>query len=275
VEAYKINTIVDAVYSSIGAHIRGSISPIEARKALVFWFENYERGAGPTFTIHPTGLKWHTVILKFGAYATPCIHHITSNADLEAYQLAYALLEQLSEAYDLKVNSQENRSDWKVSSDLTISVRRKVINQLSEDDLIESIHQLMIPLIAAMAELIGYSNEDKEDVSGATDGHIDGAITRSIMLKRERNPRNRLLCLRIHGAQCGVCGDDPKQTYGNDLGTILEVHHIEPLSEAETPKVYNPKEDLIPLCPNCHRAIHRRKPAMLPSELKEQLEPWA
>ena len=132
---------------------------------------------------------------------------------------------------------------------------------------------MMIPLIAAMAELIGYSIEVEEDEpNDDTDGHIDGALTQSVILKRERNPRNRLLCLKIHGEQCGVCGDNPKTIYGNDLGTILEVHHIEPLSEVETPKVYNPREDLIPLCPNCHRAIHKRKPAILPSELKEQLK---
>lgn len=271
-DASKIEEIVNAVYKTIGIHIRGSKSPVEVRKALVFWFENYDRGAGPTFTIHPTGLKWHTVILRLGAYASPCVQHIASHAEPEAYQLAYALVEQLGEEYNLKINSQKNQSDWIVTGDLTIEVKRKLSNQQNKDDLLESIHQLMIPLIAAMAELIGYSSEDEEGESGDTDGNIDGAITRSVILKRERNPRNRLLCLKIHGEQCGVCGDDPKLAYGNDLGSILEVHHIEPLSEAEAPKIYNPREDLIPLCPNCHRAIHKRKPAMLPSELKEQLE---
>lgn len=272
-EASKIEAIVNTVYNSIGVQIRGSKSPVEVRKALVFWFENYDRGAGPTFTIHPTGLKWHTVILKFGVYASPCIQHIASHAEPEAYQLAHALVEQLGEDYNLKINSQENQSSWEVTGDLTIEVKRKVSNQQDEEDLLESIHQIMIPLIAAMAELIGYSIEDKEDEHGDdTAGHIDGTLSRSVILRRERNPRNRLLCLKIHGEQCGVCGEDPKMVYGNDLGAILEVHHIEPLSEAETPKAYNPREDLIPLCPNCHRAIHKRKPAMLPSELKEQLE---
>lgn len=267
-----IEAVVDAVYKCIGVNIRGSKSPVEVRKALVFWFENYGRGAGPTFTILPTGLKWHTVILRLGAYSSPCIQHIASHAEPEAYQLAHALVEQLSEEYKLRVNSQENQSDWRVTADLTIEVRRKVSNPQNKEDLLESIHQLMIPLIAAMAELIGYSTEEVEVEPDDTGGYIDGAITRSVILKRERNPRNRLLCLKIHGELCGVCGDDPKQAYGNDLGAILEVHHIEPLSEAQTPKIYNPKEDLIPLCPNCHRAIHKRKPAMLPSELKEQLE---
>ena len=272
-DASKIEAIVSTVYSSIGVHIRGSKSPVEVRKALVFWFENYDRGAGPTFTIHPTGLKWHTVILKLGAYASPCIQHIASHAQPEAYQLAHALIEQLGKEYNLKINSQKNQSNWQVTDDLTIEVKRKVSNPHDEEDVLESIHQMMIPLIAAMAELIGYRVDVEGDKpSDEIDGYIDGALTQSIILKRERNPRNRLLCLKIHGEYCGVCGDDPRVIYGNNLGTILEVHHIEPLSEAEMPKVYNPRKDLIPLCPNCHRAIHKRIPAMLPSELKEQLK---
>ena len=271
-ESSNIDAIVNVVYNSIGVHIRGSKSPAEVRKALVFWFENYDRGAGPTFTIRPTGLKWHTVTLRFGAYASPCIQHITSHARPEAYQLAYALIEQLGEEYTLKVNSHESQSKWRVTADFVVEVRRKVSNPNSDSDLLESIKHLMIPLIAAMAEIIGYRSEGEELEPDDNSGYVEGEITRSVMLRRERNPRNRLLCLKIHGDQCGVCGHDPKQFYGNNLGSILEVHHIEPLSEAETPKIYNPREDLIPLCPNCHKAIHKRKPALLPSELKEQLK---
>ena len=89
-----------------------------------------------------------------------------------------------------------------------------------------------------------------------------------MITKRERNPRNRFLCFSIHGEICGVCGFDPKATYGSAISSILEVHHIEPLSEIEKARVYNPRTDLIPLCPNCHRAIHKRKPAFKPDELK-------
>lgn len=267
-ESTNIEEIVRAVNDAIGVQIRGSKSPLEVRKGLVFWFDNYDRGGGPTFTIHPTGLKWHTVILRFGAYSSPCIQHIASHVQPGAYQLAHALVEKLGEEYSLKVKSPDGLTNWRVTADLIIDVRRKVRNPKSKHELLESVHQLMIPLIAAMAELIGYECTGEED----EEGYIDGEITQSVMLKRERNPRNRLLCLKIHGEQCGVCGDNPKKVYGNDLGEILEIHHIEPLSEAKRPKLYNPREDLIPLCPNCHRAIHKRKPAMQPSELKEQLE---
>ena len=51
----------------------------------------------------------------------------------------------------------------------------------------------------------------------------------------------------------------------------IEVHHIEPLSELRDAKVYNPITDLIPICPNCHEAIHSEKPALTPDQLRGRL----
>jgi 5-methylcytosine-specific restriction protein A len=47
------------------------------------------------------------------------------------------------------------------------------------------------------------------------------------------------------------------------------VHHLEPVASLDVPRVYNPATDLIPLCPNCHRAVHSRAPVPYqPEELK-------
>ena len=78
-------------------------------------------------------------------------------------------------------------------------------------------------------------------------------------------------CLSIHGEICSVCGLNPKSVYGEVINSIIEVHHIEPLSEVAEARAYNPRTDLIPLCPNCHRAIHKRRPAYKPEELKGML----
>ena len=89
----------------------------------------------------------------------------------------------------------------------------------------------------------------------------------AIVKKRERSRRNRLLCLAIHGHRCCVCGTIPEDKYPGLTG-IIEVHHIEPVSTLLAPKIYDPRTDLIPLCPTCHRAIHRKFPAMPPDELR-------
>ena len=75
------------------------------------------------------------------------------------------------------------------------------------------------------------------------------------MNRRERNPRNRLLCLQIHGEVCAVCDLDPRTAYG-DAGSIIEVHHLQQLASSDKARHYDPAVDLVPLCPNCHKAVH-------------------
>ncbi len=117
--------------------------------------------------------------------------------------------------------------------------------------------------MAAVAELIGYDEviPEQENYEQAWEGEEK----RSVILRRERNPRNRLLCLRLHGEICKVCGLDSKEFYG-ELGSIIEVHHLVPLSSISEARPYDPATDLIPLCPNCHRAVHTRRPEPWPPE---------
>ena len=123
--------------------------------------------------------------------------------------------------------------------------------------------EAIVPLMAAMAELIGYDVIDEED----SEAHAcEGAILVSTIRRRERNPRNRLLCIRLHGEKCACCGMEPRSVYG-EAGGIIEVHHLEALSLLAAPRPYDPAIDLAPLCPNCHRAVHTRRP--MPFSLAE------
>lgn len=66
--------------------------------------------------------------------------------------------------------------------------------------------------------------------------------------------------------QCEACGFDFEQTYGDRGANFIECHHTKPVSELEA----NGKtkvSDLILLCSNCHRMIHRRKPWLSIDEL--------
>ena len=85
----------------------------------------------------------------------------------------------------------------------------------------------------------------------------------------ERNRMNRAACIQIHGSTCLICGFNFDEKYG-DLGSgFIHVHHIVPLSEIQKEYVCNPAEDLIPVCPNCHAMIHRKKPVFTPKELRQ------
>ena len=77
--------------------------------------------------------------------------------------------------------------------------------------------------------------------------------------KYERNPENRKQAIRIHGTRCMICGFDFEAVYGEAGRNFIEVHHIKPLSEAKQEVQIDPEKDLICVCSNCHRIIHRKK----------------
>jgi len=69
---------------------------------------------------------------------------------------------------------------------------------------------------------------------------------------------------------CEACGFDFRQRYGERGADFIECHHTKPVSELET----NGKtkiSDLVLLCSNCHRIVHRKKPWLSFEELVAQI----
>ena len=89
----------------------------------------------------------------------------------------------------------------------------------------------------------------------------------------ERDPKNRKKAIELHGTTCAVCGFDFEKVYGERGKGFIEVHHTEPLGSLSEEKIINPQTDLVPVCSNCHRIIHRRKDHVLSiSEVKKLLQ---
>lgn len=90
--------------------------------------------------------------------------------------------------------------------------------------------------------------------------------------KIELDPNIREDCIDIYGPCCYVCDIDLADKYG-DIGIdMLEIHHIPynlDVDEKHEPEV---GKDLVPLCPNCHAAIHRKKVPDHPDVLKQYLK---
>ena len=60
---------------------------------------------------------------------------------------------------------------------------------------------------------------------------------------------------------CEICGFDFEKVYG-ELGVdFIEGHHRIPVSEMEENQKTNP-EDIIMVCSNCHRMLHRKSPCL-------------
>lgn len=63
-------------------------------------------------------------------------------------------------------------------------------------------------------------------------------------------------CLQANGTACAICGFDFAKAYGPEFAGIIQVHHITPISEIGHEYQVDPVHDLIPVCPNCHVALH-------------------
>lgn len=83
-----------------------------------------------------------------------------------------------------------------------------------------------------------------------------------------RNGKLRKLCLEQKGCVCAVCGFDPKKVFGEGFERTIEVHHLYPVANGEREVTV---DDLIPVCANCHKALHAKCGAepYTPEELKE------
>jgi hypothetical protein len=87
----------------------------------------------------------------------------------------------------------------------------------------------------------------------------------------ERDSRIRAATIRHHGMKCCACGFDFEQVYGERGKGFIEVHHLKPVSSLREPTKIDPRVDLVVVCSNCHRMIHRNKDQILSIEQLKQL----
>ncbi len=89
----------------------------------------------------------------------------------------------------------------------------------------------------------------------------------------ERNQEARRKCIAHYGTACQICGFDFGKTYGAAFAGMIEVHHIVPMSEIREDYVVDPIRDIIPVCSNCHTALHSKKDGVYtPEELKAMIK---
>jgi 5-methylcytosine-specific restriction protein A len=268
----KKDLIRREIEEGTGAKIGLSVDASGTFSAMRIWFADLSERHGPVAELRPHGLRRHKVTLRFGSFSGAVLRQI-GEASTEDTRLAQALVATIAPEVELDFGTQ-SRESWAVTDGafkITAIIRH---TESIEDDaaVTRTCQEVIVQIMAAMAELIGYDIVENEKEIHAEPAW-EGAVLEAVVRRRERNPRNRLLCIRLHGEKCIVCGFEPRQLYGDAAGAIIEVHHLEALSLLSAPRAYDPAIDLAPLCPNCHRAVHTRRPAPIPiAELKEILE---
>ena len=97
---------------------------------------------------------------------------------------------------------------------------------------------------------------------------LEGAKRRVAVNAYERDPEARRLCIKRYGWDCTVCGMNFAKTYGEIGKCFIHVHHKKQLSTLGKDYRVDPKKDLIPVCPNCHAMLHRRREMLSIEKLK-------
>lgn len=104
----------------------------------------------------------------------------------------------------------------------------------------------------------GTYDPDSELESG-----VEGNKTLRYVTTYERDPRYRRQALAIHGTRCKACDVDMGEKYGTYAEGLIHVHHVVPVSTYDAPRKIDPGKELVPVCPNCHAVIHRKKATTL------------
>lgn len=180
-------------------------------------------------------------------------------------------LKNTRDAFDSWLDS--GRAGWRLPEDpdkpypLT-SEEQKVFDiwiNRSREELWEAIHPLADLRISGVSTSVLRDLETFENNRGRK--RTEGGKKVYISKRSERSPFLRSEALRIHGSSCAACGFDFGKIYGTWGKGFAEVHHLIPLKDySDGQHETDPEKELIVLCANCHRMVHRKSAIVLTVE---------
>ncbi len=101
-------------------------------------------------------------------------------------------------------------------------------------------------------------NDIYPDMVNEDSNAYEGLKKQVFVNKYERSSIARNKCIEFHGTSCKICSLDFAKVYGEIGEGFIHVHHIIPIHKIGKEYKVNYKEDLIPVCPNCHAMLHRK-----------------
>ncbi len=120
-----------------------------------------------------------------------------------------------------------------------------------------------------LEEVPRYEEEGEEEFP-------EGRLLYRLHRQRERDPglvrKAKDIWLQKYGRLvCSVCGFDFAKVYGSLGDGYIECHHIRPVSELRSDSKTRVR-DLAPVCANCHRMLHRKRPCVSMEELSTLID---
>lgn len=119
-----------------------------------------------------------------------------------------------------------------------------------------------------------YQTDFFPDTVNEVEIDYEGAKKSVTVNKYERSSKARENAVRYHGLNCKVCGLDFKDFYGVIGDDFIHIHHLVPINEIGKNYKIDYKNDLIPVCPNCHSMLHRKLNGKEPTvnELRQMIK---
>ncbi len=125
----------------------------------------------------------------------------------------------------------------------------------------------IINVLRGIAEPLVEISKESDEIS-----FTEGKEKYRLHRYKERNSKivnlAKQSCLEKSGRlDCQICGFNFSKMYGEVGVGFIEAHHIIPISELNE-EVETNLSDIIMICSNCHRMIHRRRPWLSIDEIK-------
>jgi len=114
-------------------------------------------------------------------------------------------------------------------------------------------------------------NQFNNDLADSNkDLYTEGRLREIVLSVHERNPIARKKCIEHYGTHCYICRFDFAARYGPLFDGLIHVHHRNPVHLKDEAYIVDPIRDLIPVCPNCHMALHSKEDGVYtPEEIIE------
>ncbi|MHA7843225.1 MAG: HNH endonuclease [Winogradskyella sp.] len=118
-----------------------------------------------------------------------------------------------------------------------------------------------------------YQTDFFPDTVNEEETEYEGAKRIVIVNKYERSSKARENAVNYHGLNCKVCDLNFKEMYGEIGEDFIHIHHLVPIHEIGKNYKIDYRNDLIPVCPNCHSMLHRKLNGKEPTieELKKMI----
>lgn len=266
-------SLADSLSNLFSVAFSGGIEEVDGGQFVVVRPTDLEPGNGFCVLVGRTPRRVEA-ILRMDRFAGALLRQM-AEADEEARDLFMSLLEEAETEgitataviNDIAVRSPDDlpAREW---SRFEIDCDKRIAGPISIGTPINELAFEVASTCAGLA-LSLLPLEDRHEFPSLSEiGLPEGAVMRIEVNRYERNRMNRAACIAHHGTNCMVCGLSFSARYGKLGDGFIEVHHKTPVSQMGKAYRVNPKEDLVPVCPNCHAMLHRRNPPLSIEELK-------